>query len=168
MSKPKSQVVNLNEVEEVAHLGGEHWGGYDKQLTPPGAHLGVSLSRVPPGRSMCPFHSHQLEDEVFLVMSGRGVLRYGEEVRPLRAGDTVYCPAGTGVAHQLGNPFQEDLVYLAIGPHEPNEVCVYPDNGKIMVRSLQAHGYLQKAPYLEGEPTPPKLFTLAASVLDSE
>jgi hypothetical protein len=37
-----------------------------------------------------------------------------------------------------------------------------------MVRSLQAHGYLQKAPYLEGEPTPPKLFTLAASVLDSE
>jgi uncharacterized cupin superfamily protein len=69
---------------------------------------------------MCPFHYHMLEDEVFFIISGRGVLRCGEEVRPLRAGDCVYCPAGTRVAHQLANPFDEDLVYLAIGPHNPN------------------------------------------------
>jgi mannose-6-phosphate isomerase-like protein (cupin superfamily) len=28
-----------------------------------------------------PVHSHQLEDEVFFVLSGRGVLGYGENVR---------------------------------------------------------------------------------------
>jgi hypothetical protein len=42
---------------------------------------------------------------------------------------------------------------------------VYPDNGKVMVRSLQKHGYLTAAPYLEGEPEPPKVIALAAELV---
>src|SRR5262245_36194314 len=111
---PHSHVVNVNEVEETGGLAGDHWGGFDRALTPVGASLGVSQSRVPPRRSMCPFHYHMLEDEAFVILSGRGVLRYGDEVRALRAGDCVYCPAGTRVGHQLANPYDEDLVYLTI------------------------------------------------------
>jgi mannose-6-phosphate isomerase-like protein (cupin superfamily) len=103
MTQPQSHVVNVDEVAETGQLEGDHWGGFDKPLTPQGASLGLSQSRVPPGRSMCPFHYHMLEDEAFFIISGRGVLRYGEEVRPLRAGDCVYCPAGTRVAHQLAS-----------------------------------------------------------------
>ena len=113
---------------------------------------------------MCPFHYHELEDEACFILSGRGVLRYGDDVRTLRAGDCVSCPAGTKLAHQIANPFDEDLVYLAIGPHEPHEVCVYPDTGKVMIRSLKRGGHLNDAAYFDGEPSPPLIFDLAASI----
>jgi uncharacterized cupin superfamily protein len=165
MTSEQSHVVNVDEVDEIEQKSGEHWGGFDRPLTPSmrprGGRLGVTQSRVPKGRTMSPFHYHQREDEVFFVLSGRGILRYGEDVRPLRAGDCVSCPAGTQKAHQIANPFDEDLVYLAIGPHDSDEVCVYPDSGKVMVRSLRAVGFLKKAPYLEGEPEKPKIFELA-------
>jgi uncharacterized cupin superfamily protein len=165
MTQPKAHVVNVHQLEETPYVDGEHWGSHDKRLTPDKASLGVNYVRLPRGRAGCPFHSHQLETEVFIVVSGRGILRYGDELRALVPGDCVYCAAGTGIAHQLANPFEEDLVYYAIGPREPNEVCVYPDNGKVMVRSLQKHGYLTPAPYMEGEPELPAIFELAAQAL---
>ena len=166
MSDVPSHVVNVDEVREVEHLSGDHWGGAYKPLTPwmeaqGGVRLGVNLSRLPRGRSTAPFHYHQLEDEVFFILSGRGVLRYGEDLRTIRAGDCISCPAGTKIAHQIANPFEEDLVYLAIGPNDPNEVCVYPDNGKVMVRSLDTVGFLEKTDYMAGEPAKPKILELA-------
>ena len=164
MSEPSSHVLNIADIEETPYLEGQYWGSFDKRLTPVGATLGVVALRVPPGHTACPFHAHQLEDEAFFVLSGRGVLRYGEELRPLRAGDCIYCPAGTRVAHQIVNTFDEDLTYLAIGPRNPNEVCVYPDSGKVMVRSIQSVGYLRKTPYYEGEPERPRIFELTEAL----
>jgi len=157
-------VINVDDVQEIEHLSGEHWGGAYKPLTPSmrlkGGRLGVSQSRLPPGRVTCPFHYHQIDDEAFFVLSGRGVLRYGEDVREIGPGDCVSCPAGTKVAHQIANPFDVDLVYLGIGANDPNEVCVYPDTGKILVRSLSTVGFLNRAEYMEGEAVRPKIFDL--------
>lgn len=165
MSDQQSHVVNVDEVEERDGRHAEHWGGFDRPLTPSmrprGGRLGVGHARLPPGRTMCPFHAHQREDEVFFVLSGRGVLRYGDDVREIRAGDCISCPAGTKTAHQIANPFDEDLVYLAIGPNDPDDVIVYPDSGKVMVKSLRAIGFFEKAEYLDGEPETPKVFELA-------
>ena len=61
------------------------------------------------------------------------------------------------MAHQIGNPFDEDLVYLAIGPYEVHEVCAYPDNGKVLVRDLGTVGRLEKRDYMDGEPEEPLL-----------
>jgi uncharacterized cupin superfamily protein len=164
MAKTPPQVVNSDKVKEIERIIGEHWGGAYKPLTPAmqpmGGRLGVNLMRVPPGRSACPFHAHQREDEVFYVMSGRGVFRYGDSLQEIAPGDCIACPAGTDIAHQLANPFDEDLTYLAIGLHDPDEVCVYPDNGKVMVRSLKRIGYLETVDYMEGEPDRPKIFNL--------
>lgn len=169
MSEPAPHVVNVADVEEVVELEGDRWGSAYKPLTPPSTRaagrLGVNQSRVPPGRTACPFHYHQREDEAFFVLSGRGVLRYGGEMRALRPGDLVYCPAGAGVAHQIANPFDEDLVYLAMGPNDPDEVCVYPDSGKVMVRSLGRVGFLEKTNYMAGEPDQPRIFDLALALL---
>jgi len=170
MSEPSLHVVNLDEIEEMDHTGSGRWGGFDKLLTPSmrprGGNLGVSWSRVPSGRTMCPFHYHEREDEFFMILAGRGVLRYGSDIRIVRKGDCISCPAGTKTAHQLANPFDEDLVYLAIGPHDPHEVCVYPDSGKVMVRSLKQVGVLSETAYLEGEPPTPKIFELASELVD--
>lgn len=166
---PTNPVVHVDDIEEQVHLTGAHWGQAFKPLTPaldalgqlPGGNrLGVNLTRVPPGRSGCPFHLHTREDEVFYVLSGTGVLRYGEALYDIRAGSCVSCPAGTGVAHQIANTGDVDLVFLAIGPNDPNEVCVYPDTGKVLVRALGTVGRLEKAPYMDGEPDRPKVFAL--------
>ncbi len=133
------------------------WAGSYKVLTPhmraAGGKLGVSQNTLPPGSIGCPFHWHAREDEVFYVLSGRGVLRYGDQpLREIGPGDCISCPADTRQAHQIGNPFDEDLVYLGIGPYEPHEVGGYPDNGKVMVRSIQTVGRLERLDYMHGEP----------------
>lgn len=34
MTQPQSHVVNVDEVAETGQLEGDHWGGFDKPLTP--------------------------------------------------------------------------------------------------------------------------------------
>jgi uncharacterized cupin superfamily protein len=164
-SPPPAVVINVDSVEEVVQLEGAHWGGGFKPLTPAldalRGRLGANVSRVPPGRTGCPFHAHAREDEVFFVLSGRGVLRYGDQLHELRAGDCISCPAGSGVAHQIANPFDEDLVYLGVGLNDPHEVCTYPDSGKVLVRSLKTVGRLTKTEYMDGEAGTPRIFELA-------
>ncbi len=164
-------VVNAEEVREVGHPDAPHWGAPYKPMTPAldakKGRLGANISRVEKGRTACPFHSHQREDEFFFVLSGRGVLRYGDKLLPLRAGDCVSCPAGTGFAHQIANPYDEDLVYLAVGINDPDEVCVYPDSGKVMVRSLKRVGWLEPVEYMKGEPETPKILDLIESSSDA-
>ncbi len=157
--------VNLQDVPAVKRMFGDHWGAEFKPLTPGmrprGGKLGVNWMRVPPGRAAVPFHHHLREDEVFYVLEGRGILRYGDDLVELRAGDCVSCPAGTGVAHQIANPHHEDLVYLSIGDHDDHEVCGYPDTGKVLIRGLGKVGRLAETEYFDGEPERPKILELA-------
>jgi uncharacterized cupin superfamily protein len=166
MSDSPPIIVNVDSVDETTRTSGQHWGASYKPLTPSmrprGGSLGVNCMRLPPGRTAVPFHHHRREDEAFYVLSGRGVLRYGEQLLPLRAGDCVSCPARTGIAHQIANPFEEELVYLAIGPFDPDEVCGYPDNGKVLVRGLKLIGKLEPLEYMAGEPEVPKILQLIA------
>ncbi|WP_263142706.1 cupin domain-containing protein [Pseudomonas sp. RIT-PI-AD] len=152
-------IVNFHDAEEEVDFRGPHQGSATRWLTPTRdgqrPRLGVRANRVPPGRTACPFHAHAREDEVFYVLAGRGLFRYGDSVQEIQAGDCISCPAGTGIAHQLANPFGEDLLYLSIGPHDLDEVCVYPDSGKVMVRSLATVGRLQATDYFDGEPERP-------------
>jgi uncharacterized cupin superfamily protein len=166
MNTQPPQIFNVDEVDEEEYQSGSFWHSFDKPLTPAmrpmGGKIGVNLTRVPPGSTATPFHAHQREDEVFFILSGKGVFRYGDTLREIRAGDCISCPARTGVAHQLANPYEQDLTYIVIGPHDPDEVCFYPDSGKILVRSLGQVGYLNKvALYLEGEPPEPVILEMA-------
>ena len=165
MVERRHVITSVRDAEEEEQLEGAHWGGAWRVLTPfmreRGGRLGVAYNRLPPGRAGCPFHAHQREDEVFFVLEGEGVLRYGDEVHRIAAGDCVACPAGTGVGHQIANTSDVELVYLSIGPHDPDEVCVYPDTGKVMVRSLGRVGWLHGTPYMEGEAERPAIFEMA-------
>jgi uncharacterized cupin superfamily protein len=165
MDEKLSNVVNAEDLPETERSMSAHYGAAFKCLTPSmrpnGGKLGINRMRLKQGRTTCPFHYHMREDEAFFVLSGRGVLRYGEEFREIRSGDCISCPAGTRIAHQIANPFPEDLVYLAIGPADPDEVCVYPDTNKVHVRSVTMLGKLEPMAYLAEEPDPPKIFQMA-------
>jgi uncharacterized cupin superfamily protein len=88
-----------------------------------------------------PAHCHSQEEELFVMLDGSGVLELwarGEqspEEHPLRSGDVVSRPAGTGVAHAL-RPGAEGLTYLAYGTREPNDMCFYPQSGRVSLRGL--------------------------------
>ncbi len=101
-----------------------------------GNKLGASVISVPPGNAFCPFHNHYGSEEHFYIISGTGVLRYGAEVYPVRAGDyIVNPPGGPDVAHQLINTGTEDLQYLALGVMVAPEIVFYPDSGKMLAKT---------------------------------
>lgn len=155
-------VVNREDQAPEGGDGAAPWASSWRVLTPAmranGGSLGMVENTLPPGSVGCPFHWHTHEDEVFYVIRGRGVFRYGDEVREIGPGDCMSCPAGTKVAHQIANPFDEDLVYLAIGRRDPHEVCGYPDTGKVLVRSMRFVGRMEGTDYMDGEPDPPVIF----------
>lgn len=94
--------------------------------------LGCSVVAVAPGASGWPFHSHRINDELFVVLAGSGELRLGDARHRVRAGDVVGCPAGgPQSAHQLVNTGDVELRYLAISSNLDPEICEYPDSGKV-------------------------------------
>jgi len=94
--------------------------------------MGATVVAVKPGAAGWPFHSHRVNDEMFLVLAGSGELRLGAVRHAVQAGDLVGCPAGgPDTAHQLVNTGSEELRYLAISTSVDPEICEYPDSGKI-------------------------------------
>jgi uncharacterized cupin superfamily protein len=89
---------------------------------------------VPPGKKAFPHHVHHVNDELFVILSGEGTLRFGAERYSVRSGDVIVCPAG-GVerAHQLINTSSDELRYLSISSVELPEVAEYPDSNKFGV-----------------------------------
>ena len=117
-----------------------------------GSHVGVVMEELAPGKQACPAHYHLLEEEHLLVLEGRMTLRLGDRSYELKAGDYVCFPAGQKAAHALVNNGEGPCRYLVIGEDNPNDVCVYPDSGKVGVRSLGTR-FRQSATvdYWEGE-----------------
>ncbi|KZN47814.1 cupin domain-containing protein [Pseudoalteromonas luteoviolacea] len=164
-------VVNIEDIEEQDQSVEDVWGTGFKPITPmlddsSGARLGMNLTRVEKGKVSCPVHYHLNEDEAFYILSGKGVFRYGEQYQVVGPGDCISCPAGTQIGHQFANPFDEDLVYIGAGMNTKNEVCVYPDTGKAMVRGLRTVGTLQSEDLHDGEPVPPVIFSKALKTIN--
>jgi uncharacterized cupin superfamily protein len=84
-------------------------------------------------------HVHHVNDELFVILSGEGTLRFGAEQYPVGSGDVIVCPAGGAErAHQLINTSTSDLRYLSISSMELPEVTEYPDSAKFGVYSVTA------------------------------
>ncbi len=88
----------------------------------------VELVRVPAGATGFLFHAHAAEWECYLILSGTGTMRHGEQRSPLVPGDCVLCPPGD--AHQIVNDGEADLVYYVVANNAPVEIWQYPDSGK--------------------------------------
>ena len=128
------RVVNLDELQLEHGSKGDkfEWNSARIGAKLGAKDLGYSYDVVPPGKRSCPFHSHHAEEEMFFIVRGKGTLRYGDESRPIRAGDVICCPTGgADTAHQIVNDSDADLAYLSISTMAPAEVCEYPDSRKI-------------------------------------
>jgi mannose-6-phosphate isomerase-like protein (cupin superfamily) len=72
---------------------------------------GAAIASVRPGESTSP-HSHD-ESETFIVLSGQGLMKIGEETAIMRGRDVVFIPKGE--LHQFTNLLpDEPLIFLSI------------------------------------------------------
>lgn len=128
-------VMNLDEAVLESHEDGPFQGQYAELGKHIGAKkLGYSLTVVAPGKKVCPFHNHHVNEEMFFILEGTGLLRFGAETYPLRKHDIIACPPGKrDVAHQIINTGDTELRYLALSTTERHEICEYPDSDKVGV-----------------------------------
>jgi len=109
-------------------LGGKRdtgiWGG--------GHPFDLQIRRVPPGASVCPFHAHQAQWELFVVVSGTATVRIGDERQVVGAGEAFLQAPGT--AHQITNTGEEDFVFQVIADNPQYDSTYYPDSKKWMVK----------------------------------
>jgi uncharacterized cupin superfamily protein len=105
---------------------------------------------VAPGKEATAQHCHSVEEEIFVVLGGDGVLLLGDEELPVRAGSVVARPAGTGVAH-LFRAGEGGLTYLAYGTRDSADVCYYPRSNKIAFRGIGIIARLERLDYWDGE-----------------
>jgi uncharacterized cupin superfamily protein len=128
-------VINLDELEFESQEDGPFQGRYGVIGERIGAQkLGYNLTICPPGKKVCPFHNHHVDEEMFFILEGEGLLRFGDQEYPLRKHDVIACPPGKrDVAHQIVNTGKTDLKYLALSTMARSEICEYPDSNKVGV-----------------------------------
>ncbi|MCJ8323265.1 MAG: cupin domain-containing protein [Rhizobiales bacterium] len=152
-------VINIDELEFVED-GENTPGRHSPVASKIGAKkLGYNISICPPGKSTCPFHNHRINEEMFMILEGTGLLRFGDKEYALRQGDIIACPPGdASVAHEIINTGKVDLKYLSLATAINDEVCEYPDSGKVGIYVGEAgnrfrHLYHidQDAKYYDGE-----------------
>ena len=135
-SERPPNVVALDDVEPILEGRCRRLG-----MAAGAAATGLNHVALTSGASGAPAHCHSVEEELFVVLAGAGVLELfprGEtkaDEHPLRAGDVVSRPAGTGIAHAL-RAGAEGLTYLAYGTRDPGDMCFYPHSGRVSLRGL--------------------------------
>ena len=111
---------------------------------------GLGHVEVDPGMQATPLHCHSMEEEIFVVLDGEGLLLLGQEEAPVTPGTVVARPAATGVAHAL-RAGDSGLTYLVYGTRVPGDMCYYPHSNKIGFRGLGVIGRLERLDYWDGE-----------------
>jgi uncharacterized cupin superfamily protein len=111
---------------------------------------GLQHYAVEPGKDATPPHCHSVEEEIFVVLGGEGVLVLEGEETPVRRGHVVARPPATGRSHHF-RAGDQGLEFLAYGTRESADMCFYPRSGKISFRGLGVIGRLERLDYWDGE-----------------
>jgi mannose-6-phosphate isomerase-like protein (cupin superfamily) len=108
--------LNLDEVEDAAPGNGfgERWEARVAREDLGAERTGLTHFRLRPGRRSPFNHRHREAEEVYVVLSGAGVVKLGEELRPVRPLDAIRIGPTVPRAFEAG---PEGLELLAFGPH---------------------------------------------------
>lgn len=93
----------------------------------------VEMTRIPPGKTAYPYHSHSAQWEFYYVLSGKGVVRHKDGTTPIVSGDAFIFPPEE--PHTFSNDAAEDLLILIVADNPIGESSYYPDSKKWLVRS---------------------------------
>lgn len=102
-----------------------------------------SLQTIAPGDSTARMHSHSAVDEYYLVLSGRGTLRFDGKRLPVQPGDLIAKPTGPDAATHLNADRGEPLRLLDMEIwHAPfkgtartaKDMIYWPDHREMLMR----------------------------------
>lgn len=57
-------------------------------------------------------HSHKVQEQVYHVLDGEGLMEIGDDTRVVRRHDVIYLPPG--IEHSIANSGLTDLVFLVV------------------------------------------------------
>jgi uncharacterized cupin superfamily protein len=140
---PENPVIHLDTLELCPQTHGEHFAAAFAAIAAPhgATRLGARLVEVPAGKKAWPFHCHHANDEMFVILSGHGTVRFGDNIYAVKTGDVVMCPAGgPETAHQLQASPDTALRYIAISSMNEPDILQYPDSGKVALFAGAAPG----------------------------
>ncbi|TRZ56602.1 MAG: cupin domain-containing protein [Rhodocyclaceae bacterium] len=123
------------------------WMGHLAGLT----RTGVSIGRLASGKEAFAYHLHHTEEEWLYILSGRAVAHIDGQDYALEPGDFVAFPTPSA-AHNMANPYDEELVYLMGGENKPDEVADFPTLDRRMVKiggKLSIYKLSDGKPFLE-------------------
>ena len=118
--------------------------------------VGVAIEELAPGKQSSPAHYHIFEEEHVYILEGALTVRIGADTYEMKAGDYVCFPAGQKAGHCLINNSGATCRYVIVGERNPNEVVVYTDSNKVLVRALGRRAIFDLAAtrgYWDGEDT---------------
>ena len=102
--------------------------------------VGVNIGRVPPGKEAFVYHRHQAEEEWVYILEGTARSDIDGVIEDVAAGDFIAYPEG--VAHNLLNTGDTDLVCLMGGENLPVEIADFPRHGKHLIRSSESMDFV--------------------------
>jgi uncharacterized cupin superfamily protein len=93
----------------------------------------IEICRIPPGKAVCPYHSHSAQWEFYHVISGKGLVRHKNGTTSIEPGDAfIFEP---GEPHQITSDPSEELTLYVVADNPIGESNYYPDSDKWAVRS---------------------------------
>jgi uncharacterized cupin superfamily protein len=101
----------------------------------------VSFVEVEPGNYAFGYHYHEMNEEVFYIISGTGIVRTAKGDITVKAGDAITFPTGPDGAHVIRNDSDtEKLIYIDFDAVNVPEIVHFPDTNKVMVVGPYSNG----------------------------
>jgi uncharacterized cupin superfamily protein len=105
-----------------------------------------------PGQFSFPYHFHRHAEELMFIISGSLTMRSPSGFQVLQEGDVIFFEMGERGAHQLFNHTESPCTYLDIKTALANDICEYPDSGKLSVSpNREIFEKSTQADYFKGE-----------------
>jgi mannose-6-phosphate isomerase-like protein (cupin superfamily) len=112
------EIVNINTVKKTKL--GVHGGALFQRVLGRGTDNPDSMETfravvkitIPVGEANT-LHTHENEEQIYIILQGKGRVQVGEETREVKAGDVVYLPAK--LQHGLYNTSDKPCVLLNLG-----------------------------------------------------
>ena len=119
MAEPWTK-LNLDDVVDAALANGfgERWEARVARQDLDAERTGLTLFRIRPGRRSPFVHRHRQAEEIYVVLSGEGTVKLGDELRPVRALDAIRIAPEVPRAFEAG---PDGLELLVCGAHHEND-----------------------------------------------
>ncbi|MDR0485736.1 MAG: cupin domain-containing protein [Elusimicrobiota bacterium] len=100
----------------------------------------AAFVEVKPGNFAFSYHYHEINEEIFYIISGEGIVKTQKGEIKVKAGDAITFPAGAKGSHVIRNSSNtETLLYLDFGAVGKADIVHLLDSKKVMAMGPFSH-----------------------------